>query len=181
MSWKIYAEGSNVALASSGAKATSSGDFVHPKHKLLHINDGRHGNDRSWIVDSAKGGWVQIELAAPTVIDRIVWGRDRNGQYADRLPIEYRIESAWKPTNGSCWRRLRIEKLSPVASPSEPDYQFAKFPAAEAMQGEKWLKRLQTARDDKEGTRKVDAGLRGYVFAARPNASSVSWRTRCEA
>ena len=91
---EVYAEGSNVALASSGAKATSSGDFVHPKHKLLHINDGHHGNDRSWIVDSAKGGWVQIELAAPTVIDRIVWGRDRNGQYADRLPIEYRIESA---------------------------------------------------------------------------------------
>ncbi len=144
---EVYAEGRNVALASSGAKATSSGDFVHPKHKLLHINDGRHGNDRSWIVDSAKGGWVQIELAAPTVIDRVAWGRDRNGQYADRLPIEYRIESAveagqWKLLASSADRRP-----FPGGKPSEPEYQFAKFPDAEAMQGEKWLKQLQTARD----------------------------------
>ena len=65
-------------MASSGAKATSSGDFVHPKHKLMHINDGRHGNDRSLIVYSAKGGWVQIELAAPAIIDGVVWGRDRD-------------------------------------------------------------------------------------------------------
>ena len=144
---EVYAEGRNVALASSGAKATSSGDFVHPKHKLLHINDGRHGNDRSWIVDSAKGGWVQIELAAPTVIDRVVWGRDRNGQYADRLPIEYRIESAVEAGQWKLLASSADRKPFPGGKPSEPEYQFAKFPDAEAMQGEKWLKRLQTARD----------------------------------
>ena len=147
---EVYANGTNVALASSGAKATSSGDFVHPKHKLMHINDGRHGNDRSWIVDSAKGGWVQIELTAPTVIDRIVWGRDRDGQYADRLPIEYRIESA---VEAGQWQLLASSaNRQPFAGGknSEPEYQFAKFPAAEAMQGEQWLKRLQTARDKKQ-------------------------------
>ncbi len=158
---EIYAEGSNVALASSGAKATSSGDFVHPKHKLQHINDGRHGNDRSWIVDSAKGGWVQIELAAPAIVDRIVWGRDRDGQYADRLPIEYRIESA---VEAGQWELLASSaNRQPFAGgkTSEPEYQFAKFTAAEAMQGEKWLKRLNTARDEKkelEGSTLVYAG-----------------------
>ena len=144
---EVYTEGRNVALASSGAKATSSGDFVHPKHKLLHINDGRHGNDRSWIVDSAKGGWVQIELAAAAVIDRVVWGRDRDGQYADRLPIEYRIESAVEAGQWELLASSADRKPFPGGKPSEPEYQFAKFPDAEAMQGEKWLKRLQTARD----------------------------------
>ena len=144
---EVYAEGRNVALTSSGAKAISSGDFVHPKHKLLHINDGRHGNDRSWIVDSAKGGWVQIELAAPTVIDRVVWGRDRDGQYADRLPIEYRIESAVEAGQWELLTSSADRKAFPGGTPSEPVYQFAKFPDQEAMQGEKWLKRLQTVRD----------------------------------
>jgi cytochrome c553 len=158
---EIYAAGSNVALATSGAKATSSGDFVHPRHKLSHINDGRHGNERSWIVNSVSGGWVQIELATPAVIDRIVWGRDRNGQYADRVPINYRIESA---VENDQWELLASSAdREPFAggAPSEPEYQFAKFPAAEAVQGEQWLQRLQEARSDKqklEQSRTVYAG-----------------------
>ncbi len=158
---EVYAEGSNVALASSGAKATSSGDFVHPKHKLMHINDGRHGNDRSWIVDSAKGGWVQIELAAPAIIDRVVWGRDRDGHFADRLPIEYRIESALEAGQWELLASSADRTAYSGSKPSEPEYQFTKFPDAEAMQGEKWLKRLQTARDEKkelEGSTLVYAG-----------------------
>ncbi len=147
---EIYADGQNVALASRLAKATSSGDFIHPKHKLLHINDGQHGNDRSWIVGSAESGWVQIELAEPTIIDRIVWGRDRSGQYSDRLPIKYRIESAIESDQ---WELLASsEDRIPFAGgkPSEPEYQFAKFPAAEAIEGEQWLKRLQAARAAKK-------------------------------
>ncbi|MGZ0174845.1 MAG: DUF1553 domain-containing protein, partial [Planctomycetales bacterium] len=159
---EVYSEQRNVALASSGAKATSSGDFVHPKHKLSHINDGRYGNDRSWIVASAKGGWVQIEFAEPTVIDRIVWGRDRTGQIADRMPIGYRVESSidadqWKLLSSSADR-----KSFASGKPSEPDYQFAKFPKTKAMQGEKWLQRLQAAREDKKELEKptlVYAGI----------------------
>ena len=147
---EIYAEGRNVALASTGAKATSSGDFVHPKHKLSHINDGRYGNDRSWIVNSVKGGWVQIELATSVVIDRIVWGRDRNGQYADRLPIHYRIESAIEADQWELLASSADRKPFAGSERPKPEYQFAKFPAAEAVQGEKWLKRLQAARLDKK-------------------------------
>ncbi|TWU57135.1 PSD1 and planctomycete cytochrome C domain-containing protein [Rubripirellula reticaptiva] len=158
---EVYAEGSNVALADCGAKATSSGDFVHPKHKLLHINDGRHGNDRSWIVDSAKGGWVQIELAAPAIIDRVVWGRDRDGHFADRLPIDYHIESAVEAGQWELLASSADRTAYSGSKPSEPEYQFAKFPDAEAVQGETWLKRLQTARDEKkelEGSTLVYAG-----------------------
>jgi mono/diheme cytochrome c family protein len=88
----------NVALASAGARATSSGDYVgNSKHKLEHLNDGRYGNEWSWISNERGRGWVQIELAEPMVIDRIVWGRDRNEQYTDRLATDYVIEVAIEP------------------------------------------------------------------------------------
>jgi hypothetical protein len=60
----------NVALASVGAKATSSGDFsaAPALHRLKHINDGRYGNGRSWISSEVGHGWVQIELKEPAVI-----------------------------------------------------------------------------------------------------------------
>ncbi|KLU01838.1 putative transmembrane protein [Rhodopirellula islandica] len=147
---EIHAEGTNVALASRGAKATSSGDFVHPKHQLTHINDGRHGNDRSWIVDSAQGGWVQIELDAPAVIDRVVWGRDREGQYADRLPIEYRIESAMEANQWELLSSSADREVFAGGKPSGPEYQFSKFSDAEATQGRAWLKRLQSAREERK-------------------------------
>jgi hypothetical protein len=89
----------NVALASAGGKATSSGNFAAggTLHRLEHINDGRYGNGRSWISNQVGRGWVQIELKEPAVIDRVVWGRDREGKFTDRLPTRYRIEVEGEP------------------------------------------------------------------------------------
>jgi hypothetical protein len=87
--------GRNLAL---GAKPTSSGNYPGADiHKLEHINDGRYGNSRSWISNQIGGGWVQLELKEPAVIDRIVWGRDREGKFTDRLAVKYRIEVALRP------------------------------------------------------------------------------------
>ncbi|HUG66694.1 MAG TPA: DUF1549 domain-containing protein, partial [Pirellulaceae bacterium] len=101
----IYAVGDsarNVALAESGAKATSSGNYSETgKHQLQHVNDGRYGNDRSWISNEHGGGWVQIALAEPTEIDHVVWGRDRNGVFKDRLPVRYKIEVS---RDGETWQ-----------------------------------------------------------------------------
>ena len=156
---EIYSSDRNVALASNGAKATSSGDFVHPKHKLQHINDGQHGNDRSWIVDSTDGGWVQIEFPEPVVIDHIVWGRDRTEQYKDRLPVNYRIEAATDP---SAWELLASssDRQSPIGAASEM-YQFTGIPHAEAAEGKRWLGELtqyQTQKADLEKETVVYAG-----------------------
>ena len=162
---EVYSEGRNVALASNGAKATSSGDFVHPKHKLLHINDGRYGNDRSWIVDSVKGGWVQIELAGPTAVDRVVWGRDRTGQYADRLPIEYRVESAMEADKWELLASSADRQAFNGGTPAEPEYHFAKFSDAEAVQGEKWLKQLQIARQLRQEREKTQLVVYAGTFS----------------
>ena len=97
---QAFAGDENVALAASGAKSTSSGDFVHALHKLEHLNDGQFGNSRSWIASGTSSSWAQIEFAKPAQIDRIVWGRDRNGQFADRVATDYRIELS---SDGTHW------------------------------------------------------------------------------
>ena len=88
----------NVALASGGAKATASSTYPNnSSHKLEHLNDGRFGNERSWISNEPAQGWVRIELPGVFQVQRIVWGRDRNGVYQDRLPTQYKIEVATTP------------------------------------------------------------------------------------
>ena len=96
--FSVGPDGRNVALASAGSKATASGTLPgHAIHKLEHINDGGYGNSRSWISNEVGRGWVQIELKEPVRVDRIVWGRDREGKFLDRVPTKYRIEIATNP------------------------------------------------------------------------------------
>jgi hypothetical protein len=146
---EIFSGEKNVALASAGAKASSSGDFEHPIHKLAHINDGNFGNEKSWITSSPKGGWVQIEFPETVKIDRIVWGRDRNGTYVDRVATDYRIESAtkageWKLLASSADRR-------PFDAEKKADsvYEFSGFPEQEAQQGRQWFAQLNAAKAEK--------------------------------
>jgi mono/diheme cytochrome c family protein len=146
---EVFSGQTNVALADSGAKATSSGDFVHPKHRLEHINDGRYGNSRSWIAKDERDAWVQIEFAEPQVIDRIEWARDREGQYDDRLATGYRIEVAdqaghWVRVAGSSDRWPAGGK--PTA---EARYRFDDFPAEQAERGRRWLDQLRRAEQQK--------------------------------
>lgn len=85
-------DGRNVAR---GAVPTASGTYANnPRHKLEHINDGRYGNDHSWIANTVGRGWVQLELPEPEQIERVVWSRDRAAkpQYSDRLAVGYQVE-----------------------------------------------------------------------------------------
>ncbi len=94
MNWKYsIPHGKNVALASRGTKATASGSApVSDNHKLEHINDGQYGNAHSWMSSEIGGGWVELTFDQPRTIERVVWGRDRDEKYKDRLAIEYSIE-----------------------------------------------------------------------------------------
>lgn len=90
----------NVALAAAGAKATASGVYANGTeaiHQLAHVNDGQYGNGRSWISGENGRGWVQIELAEPATIERVVWGRDRELKFRDRTATKYRIDVALEP------------------------------------------------------------------------------------
>ena len=109
----------NVALASAGTTATASGTYPGNEfHKLEHINDGKFGNARSWISNEPGRGWVQLEFAAPVEIERVVWARDREGKFTDRLPTRYEIEVAQVPGE---WRLVASsadrEEYKPGAEP----------------------------------------------------------------
>jgi len=89
---EVFAGDVNVARA---ATVSTSGDYVgNPQHERQHLNDGAFGNARSWISDTPGRGWVILDLHEPTRIERVVWARDREGVFADRLAIEYTVEVA---------------------------------------------------------------------------------------
>jgi len=165
---EIFAGERNVALASAGAVATSGGDFVHPLHKLEHINDGRYGNARSWIAREAGGGWVQIELPEPARIDRIEWARDREGQFADRVAVDYRIEAALEP---GAWTLLASSATrQPFGStePPAPDYDFSKASPEQVTQGRQWLAELDTAQRERDRLRQTQTVYAGQFNQPGP-------------
>jgi hypothetical protein len=93
-------EAANVALAASGAKARASGTYPNSEiHRLEHIHDGKYGNSRSWISDENGRGWVQLDFPAVVEINRVVWARDREEKFKDRLATDYRIEVSLDETN----------------------------------------------------------------------------------
>ena len=104
---EVYAadgEPRNVALAANGARATASGSLRgYAIHVLEGVNDGRYGNGRSWIADQVANAWVQIELPAVTRIGKVVWGRDREGNFIDRLATQYEIQVS---TDAGSWRTV---------------------------------------------------------------------------
>ncbi len=97
-------DGDNVALADQGATATASGSIiVADRHDLKHVNDGLYGNSRSWMSNEKGRGWVVVEFAREQTIERVVWGRDREGKYDDRLATDYLIEVEDSPDT---WRAV---------------------------------------------------------------------------
>ena len=139
---EIFSGKDNVALASAGTIATSSGDFAHPFHKLDHINDGLYGNTKSWIA-SGTTGWVQLEFPKVKNIDRIEWARDREGQFNDRLAVKYRIEVALDSSNWIQIASSSDRKPFQKSNTEKLQYEFSKFPQNEAKQGRKMLVRLE--------------------------------------
>ncbi|RMG39217.1 MAG: DUF1549 domain-containing protein, partial [Planctomycetota bacterium] len=103
-------EAGNLALASRGAQASASSLLPgYAIHQIPHLTDGRYGNGHSWISNEPGRGWAQVDLGRPQRIERVVWGRDREGRYADRVPVAYRISVSldgrqWQVVSGS-WRR----------------------------------------------------------------------------
>ncbi|MSU53164.1 MAG: hypothetical protein CK538_11165 [Opitutia bacterium] len=105
--------GRNIALASLGTKAATSGDIiVADRHEPGFVNDGQYGNERSWMSNEAGRGWVELEFPAGEEVTRVLWSRDREGKLVDRLATEYRIEvqraGGWELVADSTDRRPHI-------------------------------------------------------------------------
>ena len=102
----------NLAAAKSGASALASSCLEgYASHRIEHLNDGRYGNGRSWICGQ-KEGWAQIELPTAMTVDCVVFSRDREGRYQDRVPSRVSVSIS---LDGENWKRVAaIDKTYPV-------------------------------------------------------------------
>ncbi len=83
----------NLALAQRGAEAAASSVIPgYAIHAIAHLNDGRYGNDFSWISANVTSEWAQIKLPAPETVSRVTVTRDRSGAYQDRIPEVYDVQ-----------------------------------------------------------------------------------------
>jgi hypothetical protein len=165
------AKPANVALASSGAKATSSGDYPNSPdiHRLAFVHDGRYGNGRSWISNKVGRGWVKIELAEEATVDRVLWARDREGKFADRLATRYRIDVS---LDGQSWTVVassddRAAYKPGIASDTVPPGLAPKERAA-------WAKLAQGAADLRK--KLTDLARGSMAYAGRFTAPEVTYR-----
>lgn len=121
----------NVALASARGKAVSSSDLPgYPIHKLEHVNDGKYGNDWSWISNEDGRGVITIELSQVERVDRVVWSRDRTlpPKFGDRTATQYEIAVS---SDGQQWQvvassRDRAAFKMPASSDSAGDESSAR-------------------------------------------------------
>ncbi len=144
---EVFSSGKNVALASFGTRVTSSGDLPgYEIHKLEHLNDGRYGNQRSWIANKTEG-WVQLEFPQEFVIDRITWGRDRNDQFRDRVATDYQFEVGTEPEILHAVASSADRRPYSQGRPQPPVYDFADATSDEAAAGQAWLKQLEELRE----------------------------------
>jgi hypothetical protein len=88
--FEIFAGDQNVSRT---ARVTASGSRTSASHSLEHLNDGQYGNSHSWMSDEKGRGWIMVELPQPTRIDKVIWGRDRQGKFTDRLATAFTLEA----------------------------------------------------------------------------------------
>ncbi|MDF1824791.1 MAG: PSD1 and planctomycete cytochrome C domain-containing protein [Verrucomicrobiales bacterium] len=65
--------------------------------------DGVYGNESAWKSNLKGGGVIELAFRKPETIQRILWGRDRTGKYADRLAETYTFEIK---TESGEWRKV---------------------------------------------------------------------------
>lgn len=84
-------------LAVGGGIAFAKDALNHPSHTIANLNDGIYGNSNSWIGESA-GSFAGININRPPhFINRIAFGRDNTGAFADRCLDFYLIQYTADP------------------------------------------------------------------------------------
>ncbi|MCB1231497.1 MAG: PSD1 domain-containing protein [Verrucomicrobiae bacterium] len=78
-------EGRNVALDAKSTKVSGG-------RGKENLNNGIYGNADCWRSNEKGRGWIEMEFDRPHRIEQVRWGRDRTGQYGDRLAEKYTLE-----------------------------------------------------------------------------------------
>lgn len=150
---EVYAKGGEQNLArQTGAKPSASSCIEgYGIHRIEHLNDGQYGNSYSWIAAGTGIEWAQIELPKPAEVAKIIFSRDRNGVFRDRVAVKFDICLSLDGTN---WKTVKAVSanaagetiagvLPGVAPPPDPrKFDLISDPVRSAFLGEEhaWLK-----------------------------------------
>jgi len=113
----------NLALLPE-AKANASSVYANgsnPKHQVAHLNDGKYGNDASWIAKTPEA-WAEIDLGASHTIFRVRLSNDHTNQYSDRQALDYRVLAATEYDANSqspVWKTVAKVAGEPLAGSRE--------------------------------------------------------------
>jgi hypothetical protein len=128
---EVFGVDPKVNLALAGKATASSVISGYAIHQIPHLNDGKLGNNNSWISGEPGGGWAQIEFPETVDIRRVVWARDQTGVCKDRLAVAYRIEVS---SDGKQWTKVgdnrgRENNAAPaLRRDASPSYEMAAIP-----------------------------------------------------
>lgn len=114
----------NLALAALGGKAAASSCLAgHAIHQIPHLNDGLYGNAHSWIAGAAGEQWAQIELPQAVPVTKIVFSRDRDGHYRDRMPLTFAVQLS---LDGRQWQTAgEVKSATVLGSPRKQPAPYA--------------------------------------------------------
>ena len=108
----------NLALAAAGAKATASSCLPgYAIHQVAHLNDGLYGNSHSWIAAGSAEEWAQIELPRVARISKVVFSRDREGRFRDRVPRGFEVQVS---ADGQQWTKVAEAGARSAATLARP-------------------------------------------------------------
>ena len=108
---ELYGPGSEKNLAPDGIASASSCLSGYDIHKISHLNDGLYGNDKSWIAATQAKPWAQIELPNSVSIHKVIFSRDRKGQFKDRMPVSVEVKVSLDGTN---WKTAARSSAFPI-------------------------------------------------------------------
>ena len=166
-------EGHNVALNTTGATASASGTLPgYAIHQLKHINDGKHGNQHSWISNTSGTGWIQIDFPNPQIIQRFVWSRDRHEQFRDRLVTRYYLEA--KSSENQWIRIADSEDRLPYGGKPDPNHFLSLLSEKDRIQAEKLIRQREDVKSSLQKASKTDMVWAGQF--SQPEATHRLYR-----
>jgi beta-mannosidase len=116
----------NLAFVGNGAKpAAASSARPESIHQPAGLNDGRYGNDHSWVGADATPSFT-IDLGRISRVGRFKFGRDRMGVQEDRFVGSLKIEVS---TDGKHWSTV-FERAELPAATAAQTIQIAIAPAS---------------------------------------------------
>lgn len=130
---EVYGTDPTLNLALAGKASASSVISGYPIHQIAHLNDGKLGNEHSWISAENGGGWAQIEFPKAVDVEKIVWARDRTGVCRDRLAVAYRIEVSddgerWTEVGDESGRASPGNAIGAIRRDATPGYVMEEIP-----------------------------------------------------